>query len=143
MPDAAERTAERSVLDQSYALLEYLSAVAREIGPKPVRDIRKNDAVVWPSEVPDHRAVVVGPREEGPAWLSVGRVQAPAPVAVPTELTGLIELRESLQTAVAMPCFLDKLAERRVETQLIENSARLTARLTTKSYSDAEICVRS
>ncbi|MGO2112023.1 MAG: AAA domain-containing protein, partial [Pseudoclavibacter sp.] len=120
MPDAAERTAEKSVLDQSYALLEYLSAVAREIGPKPVRDVRKNDTVVWPSAVPDHRAVFVGPGEERPAWLSVGRVSAPAAVEVPSELAGLIDSKEALLTASGTPRLLDKLAEQRVEYRVIE-----------------------
>lgn len=74
MRDVSEGDARNSVLDQSFNLLEYLSAVAREIGPKPVRDVRHYSPVILSSAVPEHNAVRVGPSENRPAWLSIGRV---------------------------------------------------------------------
>ncbi|GGF41910.1 very short patch repair endonuclease [Microbacterium sorbitolivorans] len=120
MPDATERTAEKSVLDQSYALLEYLSAVAREIGPKPVRDIRSNETVVWPSAVPVHRAVAVGPGEDRPAWLSVARVPAPPVLDVPSGLIGLVGPKGALESASSEPRLLEQAAKQRVESRVIE-----------------------
>lgn len=64
-----EQTSEITVLEQSYSLLEYLSAVAREIGPKPVRDVTEHQFKLWPDDVADHPAIKVGPSGESPAWM--------------------------------------------------------------------------
>lgn len=81
----------KSVLDQSYDLLEYLSAVAREVGPKPVRDIAAHEFLTLPSEVPDHSRVRVGPGPERTSWLEVRRVPEPPTVAVPADLADLVD----------------------------------------------------
>src|SRR5690606_33153725 len=101
VPDVASHPADQSVLDQSYNLLEYLSAVAREIGPKPVRDVRQNERTIWSADVPGHRAVTVGPGEDRPTWLCVQKMPAPDAVTVPPEIGGLLEPKEALQDGSA------------------------------------------
>lgn len=118
MRDHGESTTEQSVLDQSYDLLEYLSAVAREIGPKPVRDVRRHSMCLFPSAVPKHRAVILGPGDNRTAWLSVDRVPAPATVAVPSTLVGLLAPDEALRTASKTPVLDEQLATQRVEHQV-------------------------
>lgn len=78
------------VVGHAARLLDYLSAVAREVGPEPVRDMRDHDFGLGPSEVPNHRSVLLGPGESREAWLEVRRVPEPAPVDVPEELDGLL-----------------------------------------------------
>lgn len=86
----------RKVVDQSSRLLDYLSAVAREIGPEPVRDVRQHEFTLWPKDVPTHRAVLLGPTQDRPTWLQVRRVPAPAPVQVPDDLEPFLD-RQSVR----------------------------------------------
>ncbi|MGB2555653.1 AAA domain-containing protein [Cellulosimicrobium cellulans] len=79
------------VVDQSSRLLDYLSAVAREVGPEPVRDVRRHEITLWPADVPPHRAVLLGPTQERTTWLQVRRVPAPDPVDLPEKLERLID----------------------------------------------------
>ncbi|WP_388006874.1 AAA domain-containing protein [Georgenia deserti] len=83
------------MVDQSSRLLDYLSAVAREIGPAPVRDVRQHEFTLWPKDVPSHRSVLLGPTQERPTWLQVRRVPAPDPVEVPDALDPFID-RDSI-----------------------------------------------
>ncbi|PRZ08595.1 uncharacterized protein DUF559 [Isoptericola sp. CG 20/1183] len=81
------------VVDQSSRLLAYLSAVAREVGPAPVRDVRHHEFTLWPADVPSHRAVLAGPTQERLSWLQVKRVPQPAQVTVPEDLQPLLDAR--------------------------------------------------
>lgn len=89
--DPGRRAGGKSVLEQSSDLLEFLSAVAREVGPAPVRDVTTHPFVLMPDEVPASRAVRLGPSGDRSAWLEARRVPAPPPVAVPEPLDGLID----------------------------------------------------
>lgn len=80
----------KSVFDQSLDLLEYLSAVAREIGPKPVRDVKEHPFTLWASELPHHASVSEGPSVSRQAWLEVRRVERPKPVAAPQHVRALL-----------------------------------------------------
>ncbi|WP_137766967.1 AAA domain-containing protein [Curtobacterium sp. SGAir0471] len=118
MRDHGDFTTEQSVLDQSYDLLEYLSAVAREIGPKPVRDVRRYATCILPSAVPEHQAVILGPSDSRTAWLSIDRVPAPAPLEVPPPLEGLVVPEAALLSASGKPALDEERAAQRVEEQL-------------------------
>lgn len=79
------------VVEQTARLLDFLAALARDVGTAPVRDITRYDHVLWPDAVPEHGAVRVGPAGESPAWLSVSRVPAPMPPDPPASLQELID----------------------------------------------------
>lgn len=98
-----EQTSEITVLEQSYSLLEYLSAVAREIGPKPVRDVSEHQFRLWPDDVADHSAIKVGPSGESPAWMRVRRVEAPEPAAIPEHLKPYLKNASALTSPVSRP----------------------------------------
>lgn len=109
----------KSVLEHSHDLLEYLSAVAREVGPKPIRDIRSHSHLILPSAVPEHRAVKIGPSEGRQAWLSVERVPAPPPAEEPPSLVGLITSSESFNKAVEAPRLNDEAVSDKVEAEIL------------------------
>jgi very-short-patch-repair endonuclease len=83
-------TLHAGVVGQASHLLDFLSAVAREVGPEPVRDVKSNELLVWPAEVPVHRAARLGPSESRASWLEVGRLSEPDPVEIPAELDGFV-----------------------------------------------------
>ncbi|GAA4688782.1 AAA domain-containing protein [Promicromonospora umidemergens] len=85
------------VVGQASRLLDFLSAVAREVGPEPVRDVNHQEFLVWPTEVPTHRAVRLGPSDTRPSWLEVSRLPEPESVTIPDELSGLI-VQKSMQS---------------------------------------------
>lgn len=113
-------TAGKSVLDQSFDLLEYLSAVAREIGPKPVRDVRSHPFTLWPSEVPNVPGVVLGPTGEGSSWLEVARVAAPASAGIPAHLSELLHDRQALDDPDVTPRLSEAALERRIDASVSE-----------------------
>ncbi|WP_394159777.1 AAA domain-containing protein [Galactobacter valiniphilus] len=78
-------------MDASRNLLEYLAAVAREIGPQPIRDLSEFREVLLPKEVPNHGSVGVGTQRESAAWLTVKRLPKPTAVGVPKSIDGLID----------------------------------------------------
>lgn len=110
-----------SLLEQSFDLLEYLSAVAREIGPKPVRDVEKHPFRLWPADVPELRGVIaLGPVGERTSWLEVRRVAAPDPVAIPDEIALLVAAPENLADPNAEPRVSLIALDRLVEKQTVE-----------------------
>lgn len=107
---------ERSVIEQSVDLLEYLSAVAREIGPKPVRDVRSQPFTLWPSEIPALPQIKLGPGPDRPSWLTVPRVPAPAPATVPADLRELLDNPRSLEDPAVLPELSQDALARRIDT---------------------------
>lgn len=84
------RALHEDVVGQASRLLDFLSAVAREVGPEPVRDVNRQEFLVWPAEVPTHHAVQLGPSATRTSWLEVSRLPEPEAVAIPDELSGLL-----------------------------------------------------
>lgn len=81
----------KTVVERTTRLLSYLSAVAREIGPEPLRDVTTRQFALWRSSVPEHSAVRVGTSPDRTAWLTVSKVEAPKPPLVPTLLAGVLD----------------------------------------------------
>ncbi|WP_182172693.1 AAA domain-containing protein [Flaviflexus equikiangi] len=103
MRDPFVPSGDTTVLEQSYGLLQYLSAVAREIGPKPVRDVNQHDFTLWPDEVGDHSAITIGPAGGGQCWLEVRRVAQPAPATIPDSLRPFLRHEDSLSSPLVPP----------------------------------------
>ncbi|MCR1981440.1 AAA domain-containing protein [Cellulosimicrobium cellulans] len=118
MRDGSAGDKTKSVLDQNFDLLEYLSAVAREIGPKPVRDVKGHPYVLWPAEVPEHRAVRLGPASDRLAWLEVGRLPAPTPAPIPDSLANLLDDLQVLENPDAAPHLSSSAVSDHVAAQL-------------------------
>ena len=92
-----------TVLDRTFNLLEFLSAVAREVGPAPVRAIGSHPFVLRSEGVPRHQAVVVGTTTERTTWLSVDRVRTPDPARLPDYFDGLLTNRACLTDPKVTP----------------------------------------
>lgn len=107
-----------TVLEQSSALLEYLAAVAREIGPRPVRNVKEYHFTLWPAEVPNCRAVRLGPAGDWQSWLEVERVARPDPVRLPASLNSLVENTESLEAPHETPRLSPEAVDARVADRL-------------------------
>ena len=103
--------------DQTTKLLTYLSAVAREIGPEPVRDVHKQVTAVWPGEVPDHPKVLLGPSETRDSWLTVKKVNKPAPPSLPEDLQDLID-PASIDSPDCIPTISDDLVDDWAEAKI-------------------------
>ncbi len=87
MPDAsAAARAKHTVVDQTARLLDFLAALARDVGPAPVRDITTYGDLLWPDAVPQHPKVRLGPSGEHAEWLRVDRLPAPTPPELPAAL---------------------------------------------------------
>lgn len=100
-----------ALLQQSFDLLEYLSAVAREIGPKPVRDVRSHPFVILPAEVPSHPAVALGTSPTRTSSIEVARVVSPPNVQIPNSLRELLHGEADLSDPSLTP---------RLSTQAVE-----------------------
>lgn len=74
-----------STLEKIDSLLRYLSAVAREVGPKPLRDINDAVACIWPDAVPEIPRVKVATKP-GDHWLVVAKPPSIPPIGVPKDL---------------------------------------------------------
>ncbi|MFP3712660.1 AAA domain-containing protein [Puerhibacterium sp. TATVAM-FAB25] len=109
----------RPVLTQSSDLLEYLAAVAREVGPKPVLDVTAHPFTLWPADIPHHRAIRVGPTDTRASWLEVERVSEPAPVTIPGALHGLID-PSSCRTPDAAPQLDEEAVARYARARAVE-----------------------
>ncbi|WP_260405831.1 histone-like nucleoid-structuring protein Lsr2 [Microbacterium sp. G2-8] len=116
----AEATAP-TVANQVFELLEYLSAAARELGPAPVRDVRKHDVSVWPADLPEHPAVTVGASANG-AWMEVKRVAAPELLAVPEELRGILRVGEHITTPQVRPTWSADAITAKAEKRVVEEA---------------------
>lgn len=79
-----------SVVEDSYNLLEYLSAVSREVGTAPVRDVGKHQDVVWPGSLPDHPAITYSTPHDDTKRLRIARVPEPERLPVPRDLQELV-----------------------------------------------------
>lgn len=120
MRDGNEGAASDSVTEQSFNLLEYLSAVAREVGPAPVRDVRQHDPHILPSAVPAHASVKIGPAEGRQAWLSVARIPAPAPAQVPEWLAPLLAPVPDGKDPLTRPQLAPVAVQRQIEVKVLD-----------------------
>ena len=131
--------AAKSLLDQSFDLLEYLSAVAREIGPKPVRNVDNHPVTLWPAEVPELRgAVALGPAGERTSWLEVRRVPTPDRVPVPSQLEALIADRNDVDNPNTQPRLSETMLQRHVATLLAEEFGEYTVLTDDELDNDSE-----
>lgn len=84
-------------------LLGFLSAVAREVGPQPIRNIARLPFVLSSNDVLEHRAVRVGPTPSDPAWLRIARVE-PHPYAhAPSAVVEILDDRKCLEDPTRTP----------------------------------------
>lgn len=80
-------TEQPEVLRQSLSLLQFLSGVAREVGPRQVTDARQHPLALWPEGLPDtHPALHVNRSGGGTTVLTVERVPRPESLIVPEGL---------------------------------------------------------
>jgi very-short-patch-repair endonuclease len=83
---------EETVKKQSIRFLEYLSAVARELGTSPIYDMHHEDLFTPITDVAvPNRYLQYGPAESRPAWLTVLKTPKPAPPTINGELRSLID----------------------------------------------------
>lgn len=94
MSDLHSHSAGDSIVEKSSNLLEYLSAVAREIGPETVRDVHSHEFRLFPGQVPQHPAITIQLTDEASEYLRVQRVKAPDPISVPPALRVLVGAAE-------------------------------------------------
>lgn len=87
MPESVD--ANSQIIQRSSRLLDYLSAVAREVGPAPLRDVMDQDYIFRPEAIPIHPGVLLGTSGGREAWLTVRKVPKPAPPKLPEPLSAL------------------------------------------------------
>lgn len=113
-------TEQPEVLRQSLSLLQFLSGVAREVGPRQVTDARQHPLALWPADLPDsHPALHVNRTGAGSTVLTVDRVPAPHPLDVPEELRPVLG-----EDTVENPQREPKLDTSRVDEVVTEMAAR-------------------
>lgn len=83
-----------SVLEDSYNLLEYLSAVSREVGPAPTRNVQEHSPVIWPTDLPEHPAISFATAQNDSVRLHIQRLPAPPGLDVPKNLHHVLGQKE-------------------------------------------------
>lgn len=97
---------EKPVIDKTSRLLDYLSAVARELQEKPARDITQFDPLITPLDVPNHSRVHLSPSSGNESWLSIPRLEEPDRPSLPEELEGFVDVA-SLDDLTSVPTLID------------------------------------
>lgn len=122
--------ARAQVIDRSSRLLDFLSAVARDVGPETVRDARRHEITVWSSDVGEHRAVAVGSSDDRAEWLRVRRVPAPPAVVVPSSLSRVVDMSTTSDPRLRpklRPAALEWVARELAERQISERASQASA----------------
>lgn len=101
-----------AVLDQTSRLLEFLAALARDVGPATVRDVSQYDISIWPGDVPNHHGVLLGPSDTRAEWLTVRRVADLDPPTPPARIAELVDI-PSVADAFGSPRLVDPDSEDR------------------------------
>jgi len=96
---------EKTVIDKTSRLLDYLAAVARDLQVKPARDISQFDPLITPADVPNHSRVHLRPTSGNESWLSIPRIDEPERPILPEELEGFVDVA-SLDDLTSTPVLL-------------------------------------
>lgn len=98
------------VKQQSITFLNYLSAVAREMGPKPIRRYELNESYITQEQAESSDFVRVGSDEESDAWLTISR---------PPHFPG-ITLQEPLDKVIDPGSIADPLAQPKLSPEKVD-----------------------
>lgn len=108
------------MIDQTAGLLGFLSAVAREVGSEPIRDVQQQDLTLWPSDIPAHSSVTLGPSDTRGSWLAVQRLPLPEPPRLPEHLKPLVD-----PLSIQVPADRPKFLEHRVNEKILADARQL------------------
>lgn len=115
------------VLRQSQALLQFLSAVAREIGPRQVTDVRQQPVALGSDAFPPaHPALHVSRSGGDSTVLTVERVKRPRPLTVPDQFRSILG-HDSLENPRSVPK-LDAFRLDEMVTELATRKFRMSPR---------------
>jgi very-short-patch-repair endonuclease/uncharacterized protein Yka (UPF0111/DUF47 family) len=102
--ELSEKSAENAVVQKlSVRFLEYLSALAREIGSAPRREMNKEEVlIVFDESLRNNHYIAYGPLDSRNNWLSVSKVSKPEPAALPEEFRAYVD-EESVVDPYGVP----------------------------------------
>lgn len=131
------QSADNYVKQQSITFLNYLSAVARETGPRPIRRYELNESFITQEEIESSDYARIGPDEEHDAWLSISRPPHFIGITLPEPLNKVID-PESIADPLTQPALSPDMVDRYVEQEMNKNVGFSQGRDLSTGYEEAQ-----
>lgn len=133
----ASQSADNYVKQQSVTFLNFLSAVARETGPEPIRRYELNEGFITQQQVESSDYVQVGSDQENDSWLTIKRPPHFPGITLQEPLNKVID-PDSITDPLSQPQLSAQLMDRYVEQEMNKDLSYLEGQNLNSNYQAAQ-----